>query len=62
MSELTPEQERALRELESATTNLKRGAGGKVGESAEKKYGEAYKNCYRLGLKQYPPTVCRTTR
>lgn len=62
MPDLTDEQERALRELEAASNNLKRAAGGKVGESAEKAYGEAYKKCYRLGLKQYPPTVCRSTR
>ena len=58
----TEEQERALRDLESASQNLKRAAGGKVGESAEKAYGQAYARCYQLGLKQYPPTICKTTR
>jgi hypothetical protein len=62
MSNLTDEQEKALRDLDAASTNLKRAAGGKVGEQAEKKYGEAYKRCYQLGLKQYPPTICKTTR
>lgn len=62
MSELTEEQDRALRDFEAASNNLKKVSGGKVGETAEKKYGEAYTKCYRLGLKQYPPTVCRTTR
>lgn len=60
--ELTDEQERALRDLEAASNNLRRASGGKVGESAEKAYGQAYTRCYRLGLKQYPPSVCRTTR
>lgn len=59
---LTDEQERALRDLDAASNNLKRAAGGKVGESAEKAYGQAYARCYQLGLKQYPPTVCKTTR
>jgi hypothetical protein len=62
MSELTPEQERALRDFETASNNLKRAAGGKVGESAEKAYGQAYARCYALGLKQYPPIICKTTR
>lgn len=58
----TEEDKRALRDLEAASNNLKRAAGGKAGESAEKAYGQAYTRCYRLGLKQYPPTVCKTTR
>lgn len=62
MSELTKEQEAALRELEFASTNLKRAVGGKAGETLEKKYGEAYAKCYKLGLKQWPPMVCKTTR
>jgi hypothetical protein len=59
--EYTEDDERALRNLEVASANLKKAAGGKAGESAEKLYGQAYTACYRLGLKQYPPTVCRTT-
>lgn len=62
MSNLTEEQERALRDLDAASNNLKRTSGGKVGESAEKAYGQAYARCYQLGLKQYPPIVCKTTR
>ena len=58
----TEEDERALRDLETASQNLRRASGGKVGESAEKAYGQAYTRCYQLGLKQYPPTVCRSTR
>jgi hypothetical protein len=62
MPDLTEEQERALRDLAAASDALKKSSGGKAGESAEKRYGEAYTRCYRLGLKQYPPTVCRSTR
>ena len=58
----TEEQERALQDLKIASENLRKSSGGKAGESAEKKYGEAYRVCYRLGLKQYPPSVCKTTR
>lgn len=59
---LTEDQERALRDLENASNNLKRAAGGKAGESAEKAYGQAYRRCYQLGLKQYPPVVGASTR
>lgn len=62
MSNYTEEQERALRDFEAASNNLRKAAGGKVGETAEKLYGQTYARCYALGLKQYPPTVCRTTR
>lgn len=59
---MTDEQEKALRELDSAMNNIRKGAGGKAGESLEAKYAEAYQKCYRLGLKQYPLQVCKTTR
>lgn len=62
MSELTREEESALRDLDIASANLKKAVGGKAGETLEKKYGEAYKKCYKLGLKQWPPSVCKTTR
>lgn len=58
----TDEDRSALQDLKLASDALKKAAGGKVGETAEKKYGEAYKKCYRLGLKQYPPSVCKSTR
>ena len=61
-NEYTEEDERALRDLASASDALRKSSGGKVGESAEKRYGEAYAKCYKLGLKQWPPSVCRTTR
>lgn len=60
--EYTKEEEQALKELESASANLKRAVGGKAGETLEKKYGEAYSRCYKLGIKQWPPSVCRSTR
>lgn len=59
---LTDEQEKALRDLASASEALRRAAGGKVGEGAEATYGQAYQRCYRLGLKQFPMRVCKTTR
>ena len=62
MSNLTEEQERALRDLDAASNNLRRASGGKAGESAEKAYGQAYTRCYQLGLKQFPLQVCKTTR
>lgn len=58
----TEDDERALRDLELASSNLKKASGGKAGDSAEKAYGQAYTRCYQLGLKQYPPAVCRSTR
>lgn len=58
----TDEQEKALRDLDAASNALRKASGGKVGESAEKLYGQAYARCYALGLKQYPPMVCKTTR
>jgi len=58
----TDEQERALRDLASASDALRKTSGGKAGDSAEKRYGEAYTKCFQLGLKQYPPMVCKTTR
>lgn len=62
MPDLTEEQQKALRDFEAASNTLRKASGGKVGESAEKAYGQAYTRCYALGLKQYPPMVCKTTR
>lgn len=61
-SEYTEEDERALRDLEKAMDAIRKGAGGKAGESLEAKYAEAYNKCYRMGLKQYKLTVAKTTR
>jgi hypothetical protein len=58
----TEEQEKALRDFNSASDSLRKAAGGKAGESAESKYGEAYKKCYQLGLKQYKMQICKSTR
>jgi hypothetical protein len=49
----TEEDERALRDLEKAMNDIRRGAGGKQGEALEKIYAEMYNKCYRMGLKQY---------
>jgi len=61
-SEYTEEDERALRDLEKAMDAIRKGAGGKAGESLEAKYAEAYNKCYRMGLKQYKLEWCKTTR
>ena len=58
---LTEEQENALRDLKSAMDAIKRCPSGKAGETAESKYAEVYKKCYRLGLFQYPLRICKTT-
>lgn len=42
-----------LRDLEIASKDVKKSMGGKTGESAEKRYGQAYYACVRAGLK--PP-------
>ncbi len=60
--EYTKDQEKALREFNLASDNLRKANGGKVGETAESKYGETYKKCYQLGLKQYKMRVCKTSR
>jgi len=43
--------EKLLRELEVAAVAVRRGTGGKAGEGAEKKYGEAYRKCVQAGIK-----------
>lgn len=45
------EKEKLLRNLESAASTIRRGVGGKTAEGFEKKYGEAYQNCVKAGLK-----------
>ena len=42
-----------LRELSAASNDIKRSTGGKAGEGAEKKYGVAYQQCVKAGIK--PP-------
>ena len=43
--------EKLLKELESAAVAVRRGTGGKAGDGAEKKYGEAYRRCVQVGMK-----------
>lgn len=61
VKDYTDEDEKALRELASAMDSIRKTA-GKAGEGAEARYAEAYKRCYRLGLKQYPLKTGMTTR
>lgn len=62
VEDYTEEDKRAVRDLEKAIESIRKGAGGKAGESLEAKYAEAYQKCYRLGLKQYKLEWCKTTR
>lgn len=48
---MNTDQEKALRNLELASGNLRKSIGGKPGEGAEKAYGQAYAECVKLGLK-----------
>ena len=59
---LSEEQESALRDLRTAMDAIKKCPSGKAGESAEARYAEVYKKCYRMGLVQYPLRVCKSTR
>ena len=45
------DNEDLLRNLASASNDIKKSMGGKTGESAEKRYGVAYQACVRAGLK-----------
>ncbi len=45
------EKDKLLRSLDNASSNIKRGIGGKAAEGFEKKYGEAYQNCVKAGIK-----------
>jgi len=40
-----------LRDLEIASKAVKSSVGGKTGEGAEKKYGQAYAACVKAGIK-----------
>jgi hypothetical protein len=40
-----------LRDLEMTCKDVKKQMGGKPGESAEKKYGQAYAQCVKAGIK-----------
>lgn len=45
------DNEELLRDLNIASQDIKKQTGGKGGEGAEKKYGEAYSKCVKAGLK-----------
>lgn len=44
-------QEKLLKNLETASVAVRRQSGGKAGESAEKVYGIAYQKCVQAGIK-----------
>ena len=45
------EKDRLLRNLDSASSSIRKAVSGKAAEGFEKKYGEAYQNCVKVGLK-----------
>lgn len=45
------EKEKLLKDLDAASTAVKRQSGGKPGESAEKIYSLAYQKCVQAGLR-----------
>lgn len=47
------EKDALIRDLNSASNEIKRQTGGKAGEGSEKRYGIAYSACVKAGLK--PP-------
>jgi hypothetical protein len=47
------DNEDLLRDLEIASKDVKKQTGGKAGEGSEKRYGQAYAQCVKAGLK--PP-------
>ena len=47
---MTDEQEKALRDFNSARQALQKVGAGKAAQGYENAYGEAYQRCVRLGL------------
>lgn len=45
------EKDKLLRNLDSAASSIRKGVGGKAAEGFEKKYGQAYQNCVKVGIK-----------
>lgn len=45
------EAERLLRDLNSASNDVRKATGGKAASGIEKRYGLAYQACVRAGLK-----------
>jgi hypothetical protein len=50
---MSEEDQKLLRNLESASSAIRKSLGGKTGEGAEKIYGQAYRECVKAGIK--PP-------
>lgn len=49
----TEDHESLIRDLTVASNELRKSLGGKAGEGVEKKYGVAYQQCVKAGIK--PP-------
>lgn len=45
------DEESLLRDLNAASNDIKKSIGGRAGEGIEKKYGIAYQQCVKAGLK-----------
>lgn len=50
---MSEDNEKMLRNLDAASSAIRKSLGGKQGEGAEKVYGQAYRDCVRAGIK--PP-------
>lgn len=48
---MSEENEKLLRNLELASSSIKKSVGGKAGEGIEKAYGIAYQACVKAGIK-----------
>jgi hypothetical protein len=48
---MSEDNEKLLRNLEQASSLVRKALGGKAGESNEKIYGQAYRACVRAGIK-----------
>lgn len=45
------EKDKILRNFETASNAIRKVTGGKAGEGIEKRYGQAYQDCVKVGLK-----------
>lgn len=48
---MSEEAEKALRDFNAASSNVRKSLGGKQGDAAEKLYGQTYAVLVRLGIK-----------
>jgi hypothetical protein len=48
---ITEEQDKILRNFDAASNAIRKATGGKAAEGIEKKYGQAYQDCVKAGLK-----------